>query len=44
VAEASIALTIATSSIPTSRFRMVWDTLRELAPGRATKRYLAILQ
>lgn len=28
---------------PTSRFRMVWDTLRELAPARATKRYLAIL-
>jgi hypothetical protein len=28
---------------PTSRFRMVWDTLRELAPSRATKRYLAIL-
>jgi hypothetical protein len=28
---------------PTSRFRMVWDTLRELVPSRATKRYLAIL-
>lgn len=22
---------------------MLWDTLRELAPGRPTKRYLAIL-
>ena len=28
---------------PTSRFRMAWDALRELTPGRATKRYLAIL-
>ena len=28
---------------PTSRFRMAWDTLRELVPSRATKRYLAIL-
>jgi Mu transposase-like protein len=29
---------------PTSRFRMVWDALRELAPRRADKRYLEILQ
>jgi hypothetical protein len=29
---------------PTSRFRMVWDALRELAPLRADKRYLEILQ
>lgn len=29
---------------PTSRFRMVWDALRELAPGRANKRYLEILK
>lgn len=29
---------------PTSRFRMVWDTLRELVPLRANKRYLEILQ
>jgi hypothetical protein len=29
---------------PTSRFRMIWDTLREVAPLRANKRYLAILQ
>lgn len=29
---------------PTSRFRMVWDALRELAPLRANKRYLEILQ
>lgn len=29
---------------PTSRFRMAWDALRELAPGRANKRYLEILQ
>lgn len=29
---------------PTSRFRMAWDTLRELAPPRANRRYLQILQ
>jgi hypothetical protein len=29
---------------PTSRFRMVWDTLREITPQRANKRYLEILQ
>ena len=29
---------------PTSRFRMVWDALRELTPLRANKRYLEILQ
>jgi hypothetical protein len=29
---------------PTSRFRMAWDALREIAPGRANKRYLEILQ
>lgn len=29
---------------PTSRFRMAWDALRELAPARANKRYLEILQ
>jgi len=29
---------------PTSRFRMVWDTLRELSPARANKRYLEILE
>jgi hypothetical protein len=29
---------------PTSRFRMVWDALREVAPLRANKRYLAMLQ
>jgi len=29
---------------PTSRFRMAWDVLRELAPLRANKRYLEILQ
>jgi hypothetical protein len=29
---------------PTSRFRMAWDALRELAPSRANKRYLEILQ
>jgi len=29
---------------PTSRFRMAWDALREVAPGRANKRYLEILQ
>jgi hypothetical protein len=29
---------------PTSRFRMAWDALRELTPGRANKRYLEILQ
>lgn len=29
---------------PTSRFRMAWDTLRELAPLQANKRYLQILQ
>lgn len=29
---------------PTSRFRMVWDALRELIPLRANKQYLEILQ
>ncbi len=29
---------------PTSRFRMVWDALRETAPLRANKRYLEILE
>ena len=29
---------------PTSRFRMAWDALRDLAPVRANKRYLEILQ
>lgn len=29
---------------PTSRFRMVWDALRETTPARANKRYLEILQ
>lgn len=29
---------------PTSRFRMVWDALREVAPLRANKRYLEILK
>ena len=29
---------------PTSRFRMVWDALRELTPARANKRYLEILE
>ena len=29
---------------PTSRFRMVWDVLREFAPSRANKHYLKILQ
>jgi len=29
---------------PTSRFRMAWDTLRELIPLRANRRYLEILQ
>ena len=29
---------------PTSRFRMVWDTLREVAPLGANKRYLEILE
>jgi hypothetical protein len=29
---------------PTSRFRMSWDVLREVAPGRANKRYLEILE
>ena len=29
---------------PTSRFRMVWDALRELTPLRANRRYLEILQ
>ncbi len=29
---------------PTSRFRMVWDALREVTPLRANKRYLEILQ
>ena len=28
---------------PTSRFRMAWDALREVAPLRANKRYLEIL-
>ena len=29
---------------PTSRFRMTWDALRDVAPGRANKRYLEILE
>jgi hypothetical protein len=29
---------------PTSRFRMAWDSLREVVPVRATKRYLEILK
>jgi hypothetical protein len=29
---------------PTSRFRMVWDALRETAPLRANKRYLEVLE
>jgi transposase len=29
---------------PTSRFRMVWDVLREVIPARANRRYLKILQ
>ena len=29
---------------PTSRFRMAWDALREVAPARANKRYLEILK
>jgi hypothetical protein len=29
---------------PTSRFRMVWDALREAAPLKANKRYLEILE
>ena len=29
---------------PTSRFRMAWDALREVAPARANRRYLEILQ
>jgi hypothetical protein len=29
---------------PTSRFRMAWDALRELAPQRASKRYLELLE
>jgi len=29
---------------PTSRFRMVYDALRQTTPGRAEKEYLAILQ
>jgi hypothetical protein len=29
---------------PTSRFRMSWDALREVAPARANKLYLEILQ
>jgi hypothetical protein len=29
---------------PTSRFRMVWDALREVIPQRANKRYLALLE
>jgi hypothetical protein len=28
---------------PTSRFRMAWDALRELAPSRANRMYLEIL-
>jgi len=29
---------------PTSRFRMAWDALKEVAPARANRRYLEILQ
>lgn len=29
---------------PTSRFRMAWDALKELAPQSASKRYLALLE
>ena len=29
---------------PTSRFRMAWDALRDLVPGRANRCYLEILQ
>jgi hypothetical protein len=29
---------------PTSRFRMAWDVLREVMPGRANKRYLELLE
>jgi hypothetical protein len=29
---------------PTSRFRMVWDALREVTPQRANKRYLELLE
>jgi hypothetical protein len=29
---------------PTSRFRMAWDALREVAPLRANKRYLELLK
>jgi hypothetical protein len=29
---------------PTSRFRMAWDALREVAPQRANKRYLELLE
>jgi len=29
---------------PTSRFRMAWDALKEVAPARASRRYLEILQ
>jgi hypothetical protein len=29
---------------PTSRFRMAWDALREVAPPRANKRYLELLE
>ncbi len=29
---------------PTTRFRVVWDVLRELAPQRAEKRYAEILE
>lgn len=29
---------------PTSRFRVVWDALRELAPQKADKRYVEILE
>lgn len=30
--------------VPTSRFRMTWDALREIVPLRANKRYLEILE
>jgi len=30
--------------VPTSRFRMAWDALKEVAPARANRRYLEILQ
>ena len=29
---------------PTSRFRMAWDALREVAPQRANKRYLELFE